>query len=272
MNKFHSLITAAYEQRSSITSDTVDKETKDAIFETIELLDKGELRVAEKKEGQWVTHQWIKQAILLAFRLYPNQVIDHICTNYYDKIPLKYTAYTQQLFQQQNTRVVPPTIVRKGAYLASDVVLMSSFVNIGAYIDSKTMIDTWAAVGSCAQIGKNVHISAGVFIGGVLEPLQSNATIIEDNCFIGVGSVIAEGVVVEENSVISMGVLINQSTPIYDRQTDKVYYGRVPAGSVIVSGSLPSKTGHCHLCAAIIVKQVDAKTRSKTSINDLLRV
>jgi 2,3,4,5-tetrahydropyridine-2-carboxylate N-succinyltransferase len=218
-----------------------------------------------------VTHQWIKKAVLLSFRLQDNSVIQDGYTRYFDKVPAKFADYSAEAFREGGFRVVPPAAVRKGAYIAKNVILMPSFVNIGAYVDEATMVDTWATVGSCAQIGKNVHLSGGVGIGGVLEPLQANPTIIEDNCFIGARSEIVEGVIVEEGSVVSMGVFIGSSTKIFHRQTGEVLYGRVPAGSVVVSGSLPSADGSCNLYCAVIVKQVDAKTRAKTSINDLLR-
>jgi 2,3,4,5-tetrahydropyridine-2-carboxylate N-succinyltransferase len=225
----------------------------------------------KKIAGEWVVHQWLKKAVLLYFRLHDNAPMDDGITQYYDKVPLKYANYSAERFAQESTRVVPSAIVRTGSFIAKNVVLMPSYVNIGAYVDQSTMVDTWATVGSCAQIGKNVHLSGGVGIGGVLEPLQANPTIIEDNCFIGARSEIVEGVVVEEGSVISMGVYIGQSTRIYDRETGQVHYGRVPAGSVVVSGSLPSKDGSYSLYAAIIVKRVDAKTRAKVGINALLR-
>lgn len=265
------IIEKAYENRAEITPSNVTSETKSAILEVIEQLDSGKLRVAEKQNNQWITHQWIKQAVLLSFRIQENKIIDGGFTQYFDKVPLKYATNDLEKFQQQGARIVPPACVRKGAYIAANTVLMPSYVNIGAYIDTGVMVDTWATVGSCAQIGKNVHLSGGVGIGGVLEPLQANPTIIEDNCFIGARSEIVEGVIVEENSVISMGVFIGQSTPIYDRQNNEIYYGRVPAGSVVVSGSMPSKTGNCHLYCAVIVKKVDAQTRSKVGINELLR-
>jgi len=264
-------IEAAYQQRAEITPATVDPIVKNAILETIDLLDQGKLRIAEKQQGQWIVQQWLKQAVLLLFRIEENRIINNGFTHYFDKVPLKFTDYNQTAFQQQNARIVPPACVRKGAFIAASSIVMPSYVNIGAYIDSGTMVDTWATVGSCAQIGKNVHLSGGVGIGGVLEPLQASPTIIEDNCFIGARSEIVEGVIVEENAVISMGVFIGQSTPIYNRATEEIIYGRVPAGSVVVPGNLPSKNGKYSLYCAVIVKQVDAKTRSKTSINELLR-
>jgi 2,3,4,5-tetrahydropyridine-2,6-dicarboxylate N-succinyltransferase len=241
------------------------------VTDTIEQLDRGQLRVAEKIRGAWVTHQWIKKAVLLSFRLQDNFVMKNGHTRYYDKVAAKFSDYTPRAFQRGGFRVVPPAVARKGAYIAKNVVLMPSFVNIGAYVDEGTMVDTWATVGSCAQIGRNVHLSGGVGIGGVLEPLQANPTIIEDNCFIGARSEIVEGVVVEEGSVVSMGVFIGASTRIYQRRTGEILYGRVPAGSVVVPGSLPSADGRCSLYCAVIVKQVDAKTRARTSINELLR-
>lgn len=265
------IIEAAFERRAEITPNTVDAETRSAIEEVIAGLDSGKFRVAEKIDGDWVVHQWIKKAVLLSFRINDNQVIEAGDTKYYDKVPQKFADYTAERFQQEGFRVVPPATVRKGAYIAKNTVLMPSYVNIGAYVDEGTMVDTWATVGSCAQIGKNVHLSGGVGIGGVLEPLQANPTIIEDNCFIGARSEIVEGVIVEEGSVISMGVFIGQSTKIYDRETGEVHYGRVPAGSVVVSGSLPSKCGKYNLYCAVIVKKVDAKTLGKVGINELLR-
>jgi len=236
-----------------------------AVEEAIAGLDAGRLRVAEKRGGQWVTHQWLKKAVLLSFRLAGNRVIEK---KYYDKVPSKFARFN---FGKGGFRVVPPAAARRGAYIAKNVVLMPSFVNIGAYVDEGTMVDTWATVGSCAQIGKNVHLSGGVGIGGVLEPLQANPTVIEDNCFIGARSEIVEGVVVEENSVVSMGVFIGQSTKILDRASGRILYGRVPAGSVVVSGNLPSPDGKYSLYCAVIVKTVDARTRAKTSLNELLR-
>jgi 2,3,4,5-tetrahydropyridine-2-carboxylate N-succinyltransferase len=265
------LIEAAWDNRADITPSTVSADVKQAIIDTLEQLDQGELRVAEKQSDGWHTHQWIKKAVLLSFRIYDNQIIENGSIKYYDKVPLKYSDYTPEHFQQDGTRVVPQAIARKGSYVGRNTILMPSYVNIGAYVDDGCMVDTWATVGSCAQIGKNVHLSGGVGIGGVLEPLQANPTIIEDNCFIGARSEIVEGVIVEENCVISMGVYISQSTKIYNRETGEIHYGRVPAGSVVVAGSLPSKDGTHNLYAAIIVKQVDAKTRGKVDLNDLLR-
>jgi 2,3,4,5-tetrahydropyridine-2-carboxylate N-succinyltransferase len=237
-----------------------------AVEEAIAGLDSGKLRVAEKTGGEWVTHQWLKKAVLLSFRLQDNRVMDK---RHYDKVPSKFEKKFD--FAQGGFRVVPPAAVRRGAYIAKNVVLMPSFVNIGAYVDEGTMVDTWATVGSCAQIGKNVHLSGGVGIGGVLEPIQANPVIIEDNCFIGARSEVVEGVIVEENSVLSMGVYLGQSTKILDRATGEILYGRVPAGSVVVSGNLPSPDGKYGLYCAVIVKKVDARTRAKTSLNELLR-
>lgn len=271
MNDLQSIIETAYEQRANITPTNVDATTKNAVLETIGLLDSGKIRVAEKQNNQWIVHQWIKQAVLLSFRTNENNSMPGGYTNYFDKVPLKHAEHDKTLFQQQGVRLVPGACVRKGAFIGINTVVMPSFINIGAYVDTGVMVDTWVTVGSCAQIGKNVHLSGGVGIGGVLEPLQATPTIIEDNCFIGARSEIVEGVVVEENAVISMGVFIGQSTPIYDRQTQEIHYGRVPAGSVVVPGNLPSKDGKYSLYCAVIVKQVDAKTRSKVGINELLR-
>jgi 2,3,4,5-tetrahydropyridine-2-carboxylate N-succinyltransferase len=242
-----------------------------AIESVIGDLDAGKLRVAEKIAGEWFTHQWIKKAVLLSFRVRDNRIQESGDVRFYDKVDTKFQGWTDEQFKAGGFRAVPGAFARKGSFVAKNVVLMPSFVNIGAYVDEGTMVDTWATVGSCAQIGKNVHLSGGVGIGGVLEPLQANPTIIEDNCFIGARSEVVEGVVVGENSVISMGVYIGQSTPIYDRETGEITYGKIPAGSVVISGSLPKDGGKYSLYAAIIVKKVDAQTRSKTSINDLLR-
>ena len=271
MTELQQIIEAAFERRDSITPGSVDAATKAAILQAIDLLDSGKARVAEKIAGEWVVHQWLKKAVLLYFRINDNGIIKGDDAQYYDKVPLKFSDYSAEQFKAAGVRVVPPATARKGSFIAPNTVLMPSYVNIGAFVDEGTMVDTWATVGSCAQIGKNVHLSGGVGIGGVLEPLQANPTIIEDNCFIGARSEVVEGVIVEENSVISMGVYIGQSTPIYDRETDTVSYGRVPAGSVVISGSLPKNDGKYSLYAAIIVKKVDAGTRAKTSINDLLR-
>ncbi|RLA04391.1 MAG: 2,3,4,5-tetrahydropyridine-2,6-dicarboxylate N-succinyltransferase [Gammaproteobacteria bacterium] len=266
-------IEAGFEQRAAYTPNTMPADLKAAIDQTMDLLDNGTLRVAEKiaDGGDWQVNQWLKKAVLLSFRARDNQVMSDGNNQYYDKVPLKYSNKTAAEFAADGTRVVPPATARHGAYIAPDVVLMPSYVNIGAYIDSGTMVDTWSTVGSCAQIGKNVHLSGGVGIGGVLEPLQAGPTIIEDNCFIGARSEIVEGVVVEKGAVVSMGVYIGQSTKIYNRLTGEVSYGRIPAGSVVVSGSLPSADGKYSLYCAVIVKQVDEKTRSKVGINELLR-
>ncbi|MCG3461692.1 2,3,4,5-tetrahydropyridine-2,6-dicarboxylate N-succinyltransferase [Xenorhabdus bovienii] len=269
--EIQAIIDNAFENRTNITPSTVDEATRDAVNQVIQMLDSGKLRVAEKIAGQWVTHQWLKKAVLLSFRINDNQVIEGAESRYFDKVPMKFADYDQTRFEKEGFRVVPPAAVRQGTYIARNTVLMPSYVNIGAYVDEGTMVDTWATVGSCAQIGKNVHLSGGVGIGGVLEPLQANPTIIEDNCFIGARSEIVEGVIVEEGAVISMGVYIGQSTKIYDRETGEIHYGRVPAGSVVVSGNLPSKDGSYSLYCAVIVKKVDAKTRGKVGLNELLR-
>lgn len=271
MQQLQDVINAAWEERTTLTPTTTKGEVREAVGETIDLIDSGRLRVAEKIGADWVTHQWAKKAVLLSFRLRDNEVLSDGYSRYYDKVDSKFAGFDSAQFQAAGFRVVPPAAVRKGAYVAKNVVLMPSFVNIGAYVDEGTMVDTWATVGSCAQIGKNVHLSGGVGIGGVLEPLQANPTVIEDNCFIGARSEIVEGVIVGEGSVISMGVFIGASTKIYRRDTGEVLYGRVPPGSVVVSGSLPSADGRYSLYCAVIVKQVDAKTRAKTSINELLR-
>lgn len=274
MNLEHAinLIESAFEQRTLLKNKPLDPSLKSTINEVISLLNHGKIRVAEKIHGEWHVHQWIKKAILLSFAVRDNTLIPGTFTQYFDKVPLKYLDYTKPQFAQEQVRVVPPAVVRAGAYVAPNTVLMPSYVNIGAYIDNGTMVDTWATVGSCAQIGKNVHLSGGVGIGGVLEPLQANPTIIEDNCFIGARSEIVEGVIVGEGSVISMGVYIGQSTKIFNRLTKEVTYGSVPPGSVVVPGNLPSQDGSHSLYCAVIIKQVDEKTRAKTSINDLLRM
>ncbi|MDE2070614.1 MAG: 2,3,4,5-tetrahydropyridine-2,6-dicarboxylate N-succinyltransferase [Gammaproteobacteria bacterium] len=264
-------IDAAYERRAELTPERTPQDLRAVVDTAIAQLDSGTLRVAEKRDGRWQVNEWLKKAVLLYFRIQPNQVISGAGTRYYDKIPLKYAAHTQAEFQREGTRIVPPATVRYGAFLAPDVVLMPSYVNIGAYVDRGTMVDTWATIGSCAQIGKNVHISGGAGIGGVLEPLQAAPTIIEDDCFIGARSEIVEGVIVEQGAVISMGVFIGQSTRIYDRESGEITYGRVPAGAVVVPGSLPSSDGRYNLQCAVIVKRVDAKTRAKVGINELLR-
>jgi 2,3,4,5-tetrahydropyridine-2,6-dicarboxylate N-succinyltransferase len=262
------VIDEAWEDRASLNAANAPRPLREAVDEVVAGLDAGRLRVAEKRGAEWVTHQWIKKAVLLSFRLEDNRVMEGAATRYYDKVPSKFAQFD---FAAGGFRVVPPAMARRGAYIARNVVLMPSYVNIGAYVDEGTMVDTWATVGSCAQIGKNVHLSGGVGIGGVLEPLQANPVIIEDNCFVGARSEVVEGVIVEENSVISMGVFLGQSTRILDRATGQISYGRVPAGSVVVSGNLPSPDGSYGLYCAVIVKQVDAKTRAKTSLNELLR-
>jgi 2,3,4,5-tetrahydropyridine-2-carboxylate N-succinyltransferase len=266
------IIEAAFEDRANITPASANTEVKQAVEEAIHLLDIGKARVAEQNGiGDWQVNEWLKKAVLLSFRLEDNYPMTSGFTQYYDKVPSKFSSTTLEEFHAAGVRVVPPATARRGSYIASGTVLMPSYVNIGAYVDSGTMVDTWATVGSCAQIGKNVHLSGGVGIGGVLEPLQANPTIIEDNCFVGARSEVVEGVIVEEGAVISMGVYIGQSTKIFNRETGKVTFGRIPAGSVVVSGNLPSKDGSYSLYCAVIVKQVDAKTRSKVGINDLLR-
>ena len=268
-----SLIDQAWENRANYSSQNAPAELHAAVAEVIQGLDDGSLRVATRKAvGQWEVHQWIKKAVLLSFKLQDNEVMTAGgFTQFFDKVPSKFANYSPADFQKGGFRVVPPAIARRGSFIGKNVVLMPSYVNIGAYVDEGSMVDTWATVGSCAQIGKNVHLSGGVGIGGVLEPLQAGPVIIEDNCFIGARSEVVEGVVIEENSVLSMGVYIGQSTKIYDRETGEVHYGRVPAGSVVVPGSLPSVNGKYSLYAAIIVKKVDAQTRAKTAINELLR-
>jgi len=270
------IIEDAWEGRASLSAATAPGRLKDAVNAAIDDLDAGRVRVAEKLKGDWIVHQWLKKAVLLSFRLRDNRRMGFepspgvaAAFQFFDKVDTKFAAWDEQMFQRSGVRVVPPAVARRGAYLAKNVVLMPSYVNIGAYVDEGTMVDTWATVGSCAQIGKNVHLSGGVGIGGVLEPVQANPTIIEDNCFIGARSEVVEGVIVEENCVISMGVFIGKSTRIFDRETGEILYGRVPAGSVVVSGSLPSR--NCQLYCAVIVKRVDAQTRAKTAINDLLR-
>jgi len=262
------IIEEAWENRTALNPANAPRPLRTAVGEVIAGLDAGSMRVAEKSGGKWLTHEWIKKAVLLSFRLEDNRVMDGGATRYFDKVPSKFDSFD---FARAGVRVVPPAMARRGAYIAKNVVLMPSYVNIGAYVDEGTMVDTWATVGSCAQIGKNVHLSGGVGIGGVLEPLQANPTIIEDNCFIGARSEVVEGVIVEENSVLSMGVFIGQSTKIFDRETGEVLYGRVPAGSVVVAGTMPSGDRSCALYCAVIVKKVDARTRAKTSLNELLR-
>jgi 2,3,4,5-tetrahydropyridine-2,6-dicarboxylate N-succinyltransferase len=271
MNDLQQTIDAAFDNRQNITPSSAEPKVRQAVNTVLAQLDAGTLRVAGKANGVWITHQWVKKAVLLSFRLEDNRVIRDGYTNYFDKVSAKFASYGENDFRAGGFRVVPPAAVRSGAFIARNVVLMPSYVNVGAYVDEGTMVDTWATVGSCAQIGKNVHLSGGVGIGGVLEPVQANPTIIEDNCFIGARSEIVEGVIVEEGSVISMGVYVGASTRIYNRETGEVLYGRIPAGSVVVSGNLPSADGKYSLYCAVIVKRVDAKTRAKTSINELLR-
>ncbi|HJV87098.1 MAG TPA: 2,3,4,5-tetrahydropyridine-2,6-dicarboxylate N-succinyltransferase [Noviherbaspirillum sp.] len=265
------IIDQAWEDRANFSPKSAPAEVRDAVAQVLEQLNHGTLRVAQKDGGSWHVNQWVKKAVLLSFRLEDNVPMPAGSMQFYDKVPTKFANYTAEDFAKGGFRVVPPAVARRGSFIGRNVVLMPSYVNIGAYVDEGTMVDTWATVGSCAQIGKNVHLSGGVGIGGVLEPMQANPTIIEDNCFIGARSEIVEGVIIEENSVISMGVYIGQSTPIYDRTTGETTYGRVPAGSVVISGSLPRDGGKYNLYAAIIVKRVDAQTRAKTGINELLR-
>ncbi len=271
MSDIQTIIEEAFEKRADITPRSVDTLVRDAVEEAMGQLDSGERRVAEKQGDQWVVNEWLKKAVLLSFRIHDNEFMKGGFTNYFDKVPPKYADHNSRDFRDEGVRVVPPAAVRRGSYIAPNVVLMPSYVNIGAYVDSGTMVDTWATVGSCAQIGRNVHLSGGVGIGGVLEPLQAAPTIIEDNCFIGARSEIVEGVIVETGAVLSMGVFIGQSTPIYNRETGEIIRGRVPAGAVVVPGSLPSKDGSHSLYAAIIVKQVDEQTRGKVGLNELLR-
>ncbi len=272
-DQLQSIINPAWDNRAQITGQNATSELRESVNQVIEGLNRGELRVATKESvGVWTVHQWVKKAVLLSFKLQDNEVMSAGgYTQFFDKVPSKFENYTQADFVAGGFRVVPPAMARRGSFIGKNVVLMPSYVNIGAYVDEGTMVDTWATVGSCAQIGKNVHLSGGVGIGGVLEPVQAGPVIIEDNCFIGARSEVVEGVVIEENSVLSMGVYIGQSTKIYDRETGEVHYGRVPAGSVVVPGSLPSSNGKYSLYAAIIVKKVDAQTRAKTAINELLR-
>jgi len=264
-------IEEAFKRRAELGPANLPAGLEAVIDECLRLLDSGQARVAEPRDGRWVVNEWLKKAVLLSFRVRDNRVLEAGYTRFYDKVPLKYAAATEAQLRSGGARIVPPAVVRRGAYIAPDVVLMPSYVNIGAWIGAGTMVDTWATVGSCAQIGRNVHLSGGVGIGGVLEPLQAAPTIIEDDCFIGARSEVVEGVVVEAGSVISMGVFIGQSTRIYDRTTGTVLQGRVPAGSVVVSGTLPAADGRYSLYCAVIVKRVDARTRAKTSINELLR-
>ena len=271
MHELKTLIDQAWEDRANLKPGTAPARVGAAVEHVLAELDAGRLRVAEKIDGEWITHQWIKKAVLLSFRLEDNVLMEGGDIRYFDKVPTKFANYDAHDFQKGGFRVVPGAVVRRGSFIGNNAMLLPCFVNIGAYIGAGTMVDTWVTVGSCAQIGKNVHLSGGVGIGGVLEPMQANPTIIGDNCFIGARSEIVEGVIVEDNCVISMGVFIGQSTKIFNRATGEVIYGRVPAGSVVVSGSLPSKDGSYSLYCAVIVKQVDAQTLSKTSINELLR-
>ena len=270
--QLEALINAAWEDRANLGAKSAPQNILDAVESTITQLNNGTIRVATRHAvGQWTVHQWIKKAVLLSFKLKDNELMRAGDLGFFDKVKTKFAHLSEAEMRETGVRVVPPAVARRGSYIAKGAILMPSYVNIGAYVDEGTMVDTWAAVGSCAQIGKNVHLSGGVGIGGVLEPMQANPTIIEDNCFIGARSEVVEGVIVEENSVLSMGVYIGQSTPIYDRETDTVSYGRVPAGSVVVSGNLPKAGGKYSLYCAVIVKKVDAKTRATTSLNDLLR-
>jgi 2,3,4,5-tetrahydropyridine-2-carboxylate N-succinyltransferase len=273
--QLQTIIDNAWDNRANINATNAAHEVRDAVEHVIVELNAGRLRVATREGvGQWTTHQWLKKAVLLSFRLKDNEVIKAGDLGFYDKVQTKFAHLSDEEMKASGVRVVPPAVARRGSYIASGAILMPSYVNIGAYVDSGTMVDTWATVGSCAQVGKNVHLSGGVGLGGVLEPLQANPTIIEDNCFIGARSEVVEGVIVEENSVLGMGVYIGQSTPLFDRATGEISYGRVPSGSVVVSGNIPKVAANgtpYSMYAAIIVKRVDAQTRSKTSINDLLR-
>ncbi len=270
--QLQTIIDTAWDNRADLSPTSAPAEVREAVEHVISQMNKGALRVATRESvGKWTVHQWVKKAVLLSFRLNDNEIVKAGDLGFYDKVKTKFAHLTPEEMKATGVRVVPPAVARRGSYIAKGAILMPSYVNIGAYVDENTMVDTWATVGSCAQIGKNVHLSGGVGIGGVLEPLQAGPTIIEDNCFIGARSEVVEGVVVEENSVISMGVYIGQSTKIYDRATGEVHYGRVPAGSVVVSGNLPSADGKYSLYCAVIVKKVDAQTRAKTSLNDLLR-
>jgi len=264
-------INAAFEERSTLTPANAPPDIVEAVRQALDLLDSGTARVAEKIAGRWQVNEWLKKAVLLSFRLFDNVPIDAGYTRFYDKVPLKYSQHDAERFRAEGVRVVPPAVVRRGAHISRNVVLMPSYVNIGAHVGEGTMVDTWATVGSCAQIGRNVHLSGGVGIGGVLEPLQASPTIIEDNCFIGARSEVVEGVIVEEGAVLSMGVYVGQSTRIYDRERDEVSYGRIPAGAVVVPGTLPAANGKYGLACAVIVKRVDAQTRAKVGINELLR-
>ena len=271
MSSLESLIDRAFEKRADLSPSSAPGDVKEAVAEVLAQLDNGKLRVAEKRGEEWITHQWVKKAVLLSFRLRDNEIMQGGYTHYFDKVDSKFARFTHADFADAGYRVVPPATVREGAFIGRNVILMPSFVNIGAYVDEGTMVDTWVTVGSCAQIGRNVHLSGGVGIGGVLEPLQANPTIVEDNCFIGARSEVVEGVIVGEGSVLAMGVYISQSTKIYNRMTGEITYGRIPPGSVVVSGNLPGSDGRYSLYCAVIIKQVDAKTRAKTGINELLR-
>jgi 2,3,4,5-tetrahydropyridine-2-carboxylate N-succinyltransferase len=266
-----STIDAAFEERMNFAPGNVPADVASAVDRALGLLDSGAARVAEKREGRWQVNEWLKKAVLLSFRINDNRPVEAGYTRFFDKVALKYSEYDAERFRADGVRVVPPAVVRRGAYVARNAVLMPSYVNIGAYVGEGTMVDTWATVGSCAQIGRNVHLSGGVGIGGVLEPLQASPTIIEDNCFVGARSEVVEGVIVEEGAVLSMGVYVGQSTRIYDRERDEVSYGRIPAGAVVVPGSLPAANGRYSLYCAVIVKRVDAQTRAKVGINELLR-
>ena len=270
--QLETIINAAWDDRANLAAKTAPKDILEAVESTITQLNNGNIRVATRQAvGQWTVHQWIKKAVLLSFKLKDNELMRAGELGFFDKVKTKFSHLSEAEMRETGIRVVPPAVARRGSYIAKGAILMPSYVNIGAYVDEGTMVDTWAAVGSCAQVGKNVHLSGGVGLGGVLEPMQANPTIIEDNCFIGARSEVVEGVIVEENSVLSMGVYIGQSTPIYDREADTVSYGRVPAGSVVVSGNMPKAGGKYSLYCAVIVKKVDAKTRATTSLNDLLR-
>ncbi len=271
MQDIESVIEEAFERRAELSPDSAEADVVTAVEKAIELLDTGQARVAEKRDGQWVVNEWLKKAVLLSFRVVESKLMEGGFTRYYDKVPSKFAGESAASISATGVRVVPPAVARRGSYIAPGVVLMPCYINLGAYVDSGTMVDTWATVGSCAQIGKNVHLSGGVGIGGVLEPIQASPTIVEDNCFIGARSEVVEGVVVEEGAVLSMGVYIGQSTRIYDRERDEISYGRVPAGAVVVPGNLPSDNGKYSLYCAVIVKRVDEKTRSKVSINELVR-
>ena len=271
MSDLQSTIETAFERRTEISPRNVETSVRDAVNEALHMLDSGRARVAEKSNGEWVVNEWLKKAVLLSFRISENEFIKGGFTNYYDKVASKYADTSSRDFREGGVRVVPPATARHGSYIGPNVVLMPSYVNIGAYVDEGTMVDTWATVGSCAQIGKNVHLSGGVGIGGVLEPLQANPTIIEDNCFIGARSEVVEGMIVEEGAVISMGVYLGQSTRIYDRENDEIIRGRVPAGAVVVPGTLPAENGKYSLYCAVIVKRVDEQTKAKVGINELLR-